>query len=67
MTYEDQLAQQTKDSDMIFTIITNGDFANFHEANDAVVMLFVMDMSVSRSGISHALGRLQKHYKEKAL
>lgn len=60
-TYE----QQMKDSDMIFTQITNGDFHDMKEVNDAVVMLYVMDMSISRAGISHALGRLERHYAEK--
>ena len=60
-TYE----QQMKDSDMIFTAVTSGDFSNYKEAERVVVMGYVMDMSVSRAGISHALKRLEKHYATK--
>lgn len=57
-TYE----QQMKDSDTVFTAISTGDFDDFKQAEQAVVMFYVMDMSISRSGISHALKRLEKHY-----
>ena len=56
------IEQQMKDSDMVFTAISSGDFDDFKMAERAVVMLYVMDMSVSRSGISHALKRLEQHY-----
>ena len=56
------LEQQTTDSDMIFTAISTGDFDDFQQAEQAVVMLYAMDMSFSRSGISHALKRLERHY-----
>jgi len=56
------LDQQTKDSDMVFTAISTGAFDSFEEANRAVVMFYVTDMSVSRAGISHALKRLERHY-----
>lgn len=52
-----------KDSEMIFKQITNGDFPTFEMANDAVCQLYVVDKSVSRGGIAHALGRLEQHYK----
>lgn len=58
--------QQTRDSDMIFTAISTGAFDNYAQAEKAVVMFYVMDMTVSRSGISHALGRLKKHYENKS-
>ena len=60
-TYE----QQMKDSDMIFTQISSGDFslADFEEA---ICMLYIPDMTISRSGISHALKRLERHYKEQS-
>lgn len=61
-TYE----QQMKDSDMIFTQITNGHFDTWDEINRAVVMLYVLDDTVSRAGISHALTRLERHYKQKS-
>ena len=57
--------QQMKDSDQIFTSISTGDFDNFKQAEQAVVMLYVMDMSYSRAGISHALRRLERHYEVK--
>ena len=53
--------QQMKDSDMIFTQITTGDFdADSYE--QAIVMFYVPDMTISRAGISHALKRLGQHY-----
>ena len=55
--------QQMKDSDIIFTAISGGDFDNFSEAQQAVVMAYVPDMSFTRAGISHALKRLEAHYK----
>ena len=59
--------QQMKDSDMIFTAISTGDFDNFEQANQAVVTFYAMDMSVSRAGISHALKRLERFYAESLL
>ncbi len=50
-TYE----QQMKDSDMIFTQITTGDFDNWKDVKRAIVVLYVPDMTISRSGISHCL------------
>lgn len=55
--------QQQKDSDMIFTQISSGDFDDFKMAESAVLMLYVMDQTISRAGISHALKRLERHYK----
>lgn len=60
-TYE----QQMKDSDMIFKAISSGSFDNYQQAEQAVTMFYIMDMSVSRSGISHALKRLEEHYRTK--
>lgn len=54
--------QQMKDSDIIFTAISTGNFDNYQQAEQAIVMLYVMDKSFSRSGISHALKRLESHY-----
>ena len=53
-----------KDSDMIFDQITNGDFPDFTIAQQAVCSLYVLDRSISRAGISHALGRLERHYRK---
>jgi len=52
------------DSHTIFTAISTGSFENYKEAETAVVMLYVPDMSFSRAGISHALKRLEKFYRE---
>lgn len=52
------------DSDMIFTQITSGDFPTFELANQAVCLFYVPDMKISRGGIAHALGRLEKHYQD---
>jgi len=49
-------------SDEIFDWISN--FApSFPRAKD-VIMIYVMDLSYSRAGISHALKRLERYYKE---
>ena len=34
-------------------------------SQQAIVTIYVPDMTISRAGISHALKRLEKHYKEK--
>lgn len=60
-TYENQ----TKDSDTIFTAISTSGAIDFKDAEKMVVMMYVMDMSFSRAGISHALKRLEKFYSEK--
>lgn len=62
---EETYEQQMQDSDTIFTQISNGDFDDFKMAEQAVVMLYVMDMSFSRAGISHALKRLERFYAER--
>ena len=56
--------KQQSDSDIIFTAISTGAFENFKEAEQAVVMLYVTDQTFSRAGISHALKRLERHYKK---
>ena len=60
---DETIEQQTTDSDIIFTAISTGGFDDFKQAQQAVTMLYVTDMSFSRSGISHALKRLEEHYK----
>jgi len=57
-TYENQ----TKDSDIIFTAISTSGARDYKEAERMVVMAYVMDMSFSRAGISHALKRLERFY-----
>lgn len=59
---EESPEKMQKDSDIIFTAISTGSFDNFEQAQQAVVMLYVTDLSFSRSGISHALKRLERHY-----
>jgi hypothetical protein len=61
MKAQETIEQQMKDSDMIFTQIS-GVFDSKDEATRAVLMLYAPDMSISRAGISHVLGRIQKDY-----
>ncbi len=58
--------RQMKDSDMIFNQITGGSYREWSEVERTVVMLYSPDMTISRSGISHALKRLERHYKADA-
>jgi len=60
-TYE----QQMKDSDIIFTAISTSNYDDLQMAERAVIIFYITDMSFSRAGISHALKRLEKFYKEK--
>lgn len=55
-----------RDSDMVFTAISSGDFDDYVMAERAVVMLYVTDMSVSRAGILDALDRLKLFYAERS-
>lgn len=57
--------QQQYDSDTIFTQITTGDFNSLEEAQQVIALFYVPDGSISRAGISHALKRLERHFKEK--
>lgn len=55
--------QQQYDSDTIFNQITEmGGFATIEEVKATVALFYVPDPSISRSGISHALKRLEKHF-----
>jgi len=63
---QETYAQQMKDSDTIFTAISTGDFENFSQAEQAVVMLYVTDAAFSRAGISHALKRLERFYAQRS-
>lgn len=56
--------KQMKDSDTVFTAISTAEYANFETARRAIVLLYVPDMSFSRGGISHALKRLERHYRD---
>ncbi len=64
MGHKEDLKKQNTDAEMIFKQITNGNFDDFDMAQQAVVTLYVPDMSISRAGISLALKRLEQHYKE---
>jgi hypothetical protein len=59
------IEQQERDAEMIFNQITNGDFKNNTEATQALVALYIPDMTISRSGISLAMKKLENHYSEK--
>lgn len=65
MKSEETYEQMMKDSDRIFKQITSVNYNNFEEVNRIICVLFVPDMSISRSGISHALKRLERYFKEK--
>ena len=55
-----------RDSDIVFTAISSGAFDDFQQAQQAVVLFYVPDMSISRGGISHALKRLEQFYSDLA-
>lgn len=56
--------QQEKDAKMIFTQITTGDFHNYKQAEEAIVFIYVPDLTISRSGIARAMKMLERHYAE---
>jgi len=49
------------DSEMIFAAVSTA-AGNLEEAKRMLTVFYVPDLSFSRSGISHALKRLEKHY-----
>jgi hypothetical protein len=49
-------------SDIVFKAISSSGFKSYEEAERAIVMLYVPDMSFHRGGICDALNRLEKHY-----
>ena len=55
------------DSDMIFTQVSTGDFEDYDQAEQLIVMLYVPDMTITRAGISHAMVRLQGFYAGRAV
>ena len=62
---QESMEQMMKDSDRIFTIISTANYDDYSQAEQAVVMFYVLDKSFSRAGISHALSRLELFYREK--
>lgn len=52
-------------SDRIFISMSKSGFEDYKEAERAVLMLYVTDMSYHRGGICDALKRLEKHYNER--
>lgn len=58
--------QQMFDSDMIFGQMKACNWGNLEQAEQVVCQLYALDLTVSRSGISHALKRLEKLYKKKS-
>jgi hypothetical protein len=59
---QEDFRQQLKDSDLVYNLIIGGKFETIMDAKSAVVSLFIPDPSISRSGIAHAVGRLEKYY-----
>lgn len=55
--------KQMADSEIVFTAISTSDFDDYEQAQQAVCLFYVPDMSFSRAGISHALKRLETFYK----
>ena len=51
-----------KDSNIIFTAISTGNFDNFQQAMQVIATLYITDLNFSRAGISHAIKRLDKFY-----
>lgn len=49
-------------SDQIFKALTSGGFTTVEEAKQALLLLYVPDMSYSRAAISHVIRRLEDHY-----
>jgi len=64
MKAPETIEQQTLDSEMIFQQITSGDFTSYSEAEQAVMKIYVIDVTISRAGISHALKRLEKYFRK---
>lgn len=56
--------KQQYDSDTIYMQILSCDCKTIEEAKEAICLFYVPDMSISRAGISHAVGRLEKYYKK---
>ena len=57
--------QQMKDSDNIFSVLTTSAFKTEKEALQALVIMYIPDLTYSRSGISHAEKRIKQHFKDK--
>lgn len=58
--------KQMEDSEIVFTAVSTGAFDSFEQAQQAVCLFYVPDMSFSRPGIAHALKRLETFYKQRA-
>lgn len=56
--------QQMRDSDMIFTQISTSALLTYDEAERLIAKFYIPDRMISRAGISHALKRLEKFFKE---
>ena len=59
---KETIEQQQRDSDMIFTQISTSGIDNYGDAEKLIASLYIFDMSISRSGISDALKRLEMFY-----
>lgn len=58
---KESVEQQNAQAEMIFTAISTS-MDNIDDAKNALVMLYVPDMTFSRAAISLALTQLEKHY-----
>ena len=61
---KETLEQQMKDSDMIIKQLTTSNNISHDECKRMIAMLYVPDMTISRSGISHAMKRIDEYYSE---
>ena len=55
--------QQTKDSEMIIKQISSANYDSWKDAQRAIVMFYVPDMTISRAGISLALKKIERSFK----
>mgnify|MGYP001014907161 CR=1 FL=1 len=65
MKIDDDTEMWLKDSGMIFTQISTSGIDNFEDATRLICNVYVWDMSITRAGICHALGRLERFYKDR--
>ena len=61
-----EIDKQNEDAERIFTAVSTSGALDYKDAERMVVMFYVPDMSFSRGGISLALTKLEKFWKEKS-
>lgn len=57
------LEKQTEDSNRLFDIVMNSDMTK--KEAETYMMMCIMDMSISRAGISHASKRIATYFEGK--